>query len=177
MLAIQISTTDHPGSASDRISFFRTNSLIFGTTDSVAGGGNRLGQQPSCDYSHNGGFCSVYIVDKTGKGFEIYKTFGSIEEDSTVPLGVQDLQHDGNPEVVVNQRFASIFKQCVASWPAIYAWTGDGYMNVSDRFKNFYRGQLDKLNKLISTCRRADLRSIRGTRNVCRRRARSSKDC
>jgi sugar lactone lactonase YvrE len=103
----------------------------------------------SCNDFHNGGFCSVYIVDKTVKGFQIYKTFGSIEDGGSVPLGVQDLQHDGNLEVVINQRFAWTFKQCVASWPATYAWTGDGYMNVSDRFKDFYRSQLDTLNKLI----------------------------
>jgi len=104
----------------------------------------------SCNDYPNGGLCSVYIVDKTRTGFEIYKTVGSIEPGGTVPLGVQDLRHDGNLEVVINQPFTSIFSKCIASWPAIYAAsTGDGYPDVSDRFKDFYRGQLDALKKPI----------------------------
>jgi len=103
----------------------------------------------SCNDYPYGGLCSVYIVDKTRTGFEIYKTFGSIEPGGTVPLGVQDLGHDGNLEVVVSQPFTSIFSQCIASWPAIYASTGDGYSDVSDHFKDFYRAQLDALKKPI----------------------------
>ena len=102
----------------------------------------------SCSDFSNAGFCSVYIVDKTRTGFEIYRTLGSIEPGGTAPLGVQDLGHDGNLEVIVNQPFTSVFSQCFVSWPAIYASIGDGYRNVSDRFKDFYRGQLDALNKL-----------------------------
>jgi sugar lactone lactonase YvrE len=114
---------------------------------------------PSCSDSHSGGFCSVYIIDKTGMGFEIYQTFGSIEPGGTVPLGIQDLKHDGNLQVIVSQPFTSILNrqpsppplrvQCIASWPAIYASSGGGYPNVSDHFKDFYRDQLDALNKLI----------------------------
>jgi sugar lactone lactonase YvrE len=102
----------------------------------------------SCSDFSNAGFCSVYIVDKTRTGFEIYRTLGSIEPGGTAPLGVQDLGHDGNLEVIVNQPFTPVFSQCFVSWPAIYASSGDGYRNVSDRFKDFYRGQLDALNKL-----------------------------
>jgi Beta-propeller repeat len=103
----------------------------------------------SCNDYPNGGLCSVYIVDKTRTGFETYKTVGSIEPGGTVPLGVQDLKHDGNLEVVINQPFTSIFSKCIASWPAIYASTGDGYPDVSDRFKDFYQAQLDALKKPI----------------------------
>ena len=109
----------------------------------------RPGSTASCSDSHIGGFCSVYIVDKTRTGFEIYKTFGSIEAGGMVPLGFQDLRHDGNLEVIVSEPFAAMYKQCIASWPAIYASTDGGYRNVSDRFKDFYQGQLDALNKLI----------------------------
>lgn len=105
----------------------------------------------SCNDYPIGGFCSVYIVDKTRTGFEIYKTVGSIEPGGTVPLGIQDLGHDGNLEVIISQPFTSIFKQCVASWPAIYAPIGDGYRNVSDRFQDFYRSRLDALNQPIPT--------------------------
>jgi hypothetical protein len=108
-----------------------------------------VAQMASCTDFPNEGFCAVYIVDKTSTGFEIYKTIGSIEPGGTVPLGVQDLGHDGNLEVIISQPFTSIFSQCIASWSAIYAWTGGGYRNVSDRFKDFYRGQLDALNKGI----------------------------
>ena len=103
----------------------------------------------SCSDFPNGGFCSVYIVDKTTTGFEIYMTLGSIEPGGTVPLGIQDLKHDGNLEVIISQLFTSMFKQCFARLPAIYASSGRGYPNVSDRFKDFYRGQLDALDKLI----------------------------
>ncbi len=65
-------------------------------------------------------------------------------------MGIQDLRHDGNLEVIINQQFTSIYNQCIANWPTIYAWTGDGYANVSDRFRDFYREQLDALNKMIS---------------------------
>jgi len=125
-----------------------------------------MGGKVSCSDSHNGGFCSVYIVDKTKTGFEVYEALGSIDAGGIVPLGVQDLGHDGNLEVVISQPFTSIFKlllssdrkarvlsgehKCIASWPTVYAWTGDGYKNVSDRFKDFYRNQLDALNKTIS---------------------------
>ena len=51
--------------------------------------------------------------------------------------------------MIISQPFTSIIKQCIASWPAIYASSGGGYPNVSDRFKDFYRDQLDALNKLI----------------------------
>jgi hypothetical protein len=103
----------------------------------------------SCSDFPIGGFCSVYIIDKTRTGFEIYKTVGSIEAGGTVPLGIQDLKHDGNLEVIISQLFTSMFKQCFARLPAIYASSGGGYPNVSDRFKDFYRDQLDTLNKLI----------------------------
>ncbi len=106
-------------------------------------------QMASCSDFPNGGFCSVYIIDKTKTGFEIYKTIGSIEPGGTVPLGIQDLKHDGNLEVIISQLFTSMFKQCFARLPAVYASSGRGYPNVSDRFKDFYRGQLDALNKLI----------------------------
>jgi sugar lactone lactonase YvrE len=121
-----------------------------------------MGGKVSCSDSHNGGLCSVYIVDKTKTGFEVYKSLGSIDAGGIVPLGIQDLGHDGNLEVVISQPFTSIFKlmpgrpilsgehKCIASWPTVYAWTGDGYKNVSDRFKDFYRNQLDALNKTIS---------------------------
>ena len=103
----------------------------------------------SCSDSHKATFCAVYIVDKTTTGFEVYKTFGSIDGDGTVPLGIQDLRHDGNLQVIVSQAFTSRFGECIATWPAIYAWIGNGYTSVSDRFQDFYRGQLDSLNKMI----------------------------
>ena len=80
-----------------------------------------VAQTASCSDFPGEGFCSVYIVDKTRTGFEIYKTIGSTEPGGTLPLGVQDLRHDGNLEVIISQPFTSIFSQCIASWPAIYA--------------------------------------------------------
>ncbi len=104
----------------------------------------------SCSDPHKWTFCSVYIVDKTSTGFEVYKTLGSIDGSGNVPLGVQDLGHDGNLELIVSQTFTSIPRQCRATWPATYAWKGSGYSNVSDDFKDFYRSQLDATKQLIA---------------------------
>jgi len=104
----------------------------------------------SCSDPHGWTFCSVYIVDKTSTGFEVYKTLGSIDGSGNVPLGIQNLGHDGNLELIVSQTFTSIPRQCRAIWPAIYAWRGSGYSNVSEDFKDFYRIQLDATKGLIA---------------------------
>ena len=149
--SIEISVSDHPGvvDGTQKLRSYKFADLRHDGFMSLVAQTSSDGAA-SCSDSHNMVFCGVYIIDKTGTGFEAYKTFGSIDAGGgIVPLGVQDLRHDGNLEVIVSQPFTSIFRQCIATWPAIYAWSGNGYTNVSDRFKDFYRGQVDTLDKLI----------------------------
>ena len=95
----------------------------------------------------------VYIIDKTASGFEIYLSGGAIGAGSDVSANVKDLRHDGSLEFLLDRGIGSITGKCSAKWAEIYAWTGSGYTNVSDRFKDFYKQRLDSLNKRISTLR------------------------
>ncbi len=63
--------------------------------------------------------------------------------------GVKDLNGDGHYEVIVDVYFASggSIDHCDATWPVIYAWTGDGYGDVSRGFKHYYEQQLAVLQK------------------------------
>jgi hypothetical protein len=93
--------------------------------------------------------CSeVYIVDKTASGFETYGAAGG--EGPDVSSNIMDVRRDGNLEYVADWVLGTLRARCIASWPVIYAWSDSGYRNVSDRFKDFYRQQLDSLNKTIS---------------------------
>ena len=150
MLAVQTSTTSTllPGGGPQKLRSYKFADLRHDGFMSLVAATAPDGTS-SCSDSHKWTFCSVFIVDQTSTGFEVYKTLGSIDAGGNVPLGVQDLQHDGNLELIVSQAFTSIPKQCMATWPAIYAWRGTGYNNVSDRFKEFYRNQLDAIKQLI----------------------------
>ncbi len=63
--------------------------------------------------------------------------------------GVKDLDGDGHYEVIMDVYFASggSIDHCDATWPVIYAWTGDGYGDVSRDFKHYYEQQLAVLQK------------------------------
>ena len=96
------------------------------------------------------GYCrDVYVVDKTASGFEIYSTGGSAGDGSDVSAKIKDLRHDGHLEFLLLDDLGEIKLKCAANWTAIYAWTGGGYTNVSEQFKDFYRQRLDTINKLI----------------------------
>jgi hypothetical protein len=97
------------------------------------------------------GMCrEVDIIDRTASGFETYLTEGDPESGNDVSGKIKDLHHDGKQEFLLSSRFGEIKDQCRGDWTAIFAWTGGGYTNVSDRFKDFYRQQLDSLNQKIS---------------------------
>ena len=49
----------------------------------------------------------------------------------------------------LDDTIGSLGVQCAVNLPAIYAWTGSNYANVSARFKDFYRQRLDSVNKEI----------------------------
>ena len=91
----------------------------------------------------------VYIIDKTASGFEVYSSGGAIDSAADVSGSIKDLRRDGHLEFILDDTLAKQ-DECQATWPVIYAWTGSGYTNVSDRFKDFYRQQLDSLNKQIA---------------------------
>ena len=77
-------------------------------------------------------------------------TEGDPEAGNDVSGKIKDLNHDGKQEFLLSSRFGEIKDQCSGDWTAIFAWTGGGYTNVSRRFKDFYRQQLDSLNQKIS---------------------------
>ncbi len=91
----------------------------------------------------------VEIIDKTVSGFELYSSGGDIGAGSDVSAKIRDLRHDGHLEFLLSSGLGSIPQRCSANWTAIYAWTGANYTDVSDRFKDFYRGRLQLLDKAI----------------------------
>jgi hypothetical protein len=105
--------------------------------------GEGVTDRPSCS--------DIYIVDRTNEGFELYFTAGGIGAASDVPRSIVDLRNDGTKEVLLDINFAEIPQRCVATWPAIYSWTGNNYTNVSDNFKEFYRARLQTVEKRIAS--------------------------
>jgi hypothetical protein len=92
----------------------------------------------------------VYIIDKTSQGFEIYLAGGDIGAGEDVSGGIEDVGKDGRLEFISDETLAEYDTRCNVTFPSIYAWTGHDYANVSEHFKDFYRQQIDPLNKQIS---------------------------
>lgn len=92
----------------------------------------------------------VAIIDKTSTGFEFYDfsaAVPSLDFDS-----VQDLKNDGRYELIVRAGVASGGpNHCAATWPVVYAWTGNGYSDVSSQYKGYYEKQLASLKEQIAT--------------------------
>jgi hypothetical protein len=65
---------------------------------------------------------------------------------------VEDINGDGNNELIVDQIFASSngVNHCIGTWPVVYAWNGTGYANVGTEFKGFYRKTLTELKRQIT---------------------------
>jgi hypothetical protein len=87
---------------------------------------------------------TIEIVDRTALGFEEYDGVGFLDD-------IEDLGHDGNLEVLVDNSMGEFPDHCEINWTKIYAWTGQNYTNVSDKFKGFYRQRLKTLNRIIPT--------------------------
>jgi hypothetical protein len=89
------------------------------------------------------------VFDKTPSGFEDY------DFDTTTDFSfdsIEDLNGDGHHELVVNAGLAAGGHgtgHCVASWPVIYAWNGNGYADVSSKYRKYYEQQLASLQKQI----------------------------
>ncbi|MFZ0660133.1 MAG: hypothetical protein WAM05_15515 [Candidatus Binataceae bacterium] len=91
--------------------------------------------------------CYLWIVDKTPSGFESY----SAEARSGL-AGIKDLGGDGKLELIVSTEFTSYLgaMHCIAIWPVIYAWTGNGYTNVSNQYRGYYEKQLASMKEQIA---------------------------
>ncbi len=92
----------------------------------------------------------VDIFDKVPGGFEDFEVASN--GPGVYFDGVKDLNGDGHYEVIVDGHFAGggSIDHCEATWPVIYAWTGDGYGDVSRQFRNYYQQQLASLQKQIA---------------------------
>jgi hypothetical protein len=88
----------------------------------------------------------IYIVNKVPSAFDVYNGVGSGGTD--VSDDIESIQ--GKLVYVGDSSLGMVKGQCYANWPVIYAWSGDSYKNESDRFKDYYQGQLERLKKTIS---------------------------
>jgi hypothetical protein len=101
----------------------------------------------------------LYIFDKTPAGFERYTTDGAYGDD--LADSVLDINHDGRHELVLwgdlltatgytprGQRVSEV--GCDAKWPLVFAWTGVGYSEVSDQYKDYYRNYLKSLETQLA---------------------------
>ena len=82
------------------------------------------------------------IFDKTASGFDAYTSWAAFGENS-----VQDINHDGKFELVLDSPIGPPGSSLACTWPLIFAWTGSDYREVSTQFKNYYRRHLDELDK------------------------------
>ena len=90
----------------------------------------------------------IYVVDKVPSGFDVYYGTGLTGSGTDVSDSIETIQ--GKLFYLGAGDLGMIKGKCYAGWPVIYAWSGDGYKNESDRFKEYYQAQLDRLKKTIS---------------------------
>jgi hypothetical protein len=99
---------------------------------------------------NDGRFCHLSVVDKTNGGFNRYVFDLSLGTDGPE---IQDLGGNGNLELIVPTDLTGYQGggYCMARWPVIYAWTGNGYSDVSGQYRGYYERQLVSLQKEIAT--------------------------
>jgi len=97
----------------------------------------------------DGRFCDLNIIDKTSSGFNLSNLQIGHAADGAV---IEDIAGNGHFELIVSTDFTGYqgAQHCVAKWPVIYAWTGTGYSDVSDQYKDYYARQLTSLQKEIA---------------------------
>jgi hypothetical protein len=93
----------------------------------------------------SGRFCDVEIIDKTASGFEVYDVDSSSAH-------LRDINGSGSLELIAEVDLTSYegASHCQATWPVIYAWTGNGYADVSSQYREYYQQQLAFLKKEIA---------------------------
>ncbi len=64
---------------------------------------------------------------------------------------IKDLGGNGRLELIVPTEITGDYgaAYCVVTGPVIYAWTGDGYSDVSSEYKSYYQQQLAALQKQV----------------------------
>jgi len=99
---------------------------------------------------NDGKFCHLFVVDETAGGF---KKYGFDPAHYANGPEIKDLAGDGNLELVVPTDLTGYesAQYCVAQWPVIYAWTSNGYSDVSSHYKGYYEQLLASLQKDIGT--------------------------
>jgi hypothetical protein len=106
-------------------------------------------QEPECN--------EFFIFDRTPKGFESYETDRAYGDD--LANSVLDINHDDSHELVLWGQLAPVATglergrlqlTCDAKWPLIFAWTGNGYSEVSDQYKDYYRNYLKSLETRLA---------------------------
>ena len=92
------------------------------------------------------------IFDKTPAGFESYDLDMYGEVYFSKDDGVEDINKDGNSELVVwtlEWLPTPMGEEC--TWPRIFAWTGNGYSEVTAHYKKFYEKFLNSLQQQLAT--------------------------
>jgi hypothetical protein len=94
----------------------------------------------------DGRFCDVQIFDKTASRFEVYDAQSSRAE-------IRDIDGNGTLQLIADVDFTiwAGSNHCQARWPMIYAWTGNGYTDVSNKYRHFYEQKLGSLKERIAT--------------------------
>jgi hypothetical protein len=107
-------------------------------------------QSPECN--------ELDIFDRTPTGFELYHTDAAYGQD--LANSVLDINHDGRHELILwgdllnatgyydSKRVSEV--GCDAEWPLVFAWTGNGYSEVSVKYKDYYRKYLKSLETQIA---------------------------
>jgi hypothetical protein len=91
--------------------------------------------------------CSdLTIFEKGSSGIEGFDFSGPPLLDDNVKEVVKDLRGNGDLQLVVRTYSVPTGEDL---WPSIYAWTGNGYTNVSSHYPEYYRKWLASLKKEI----------------------------
>ncbi len=103
------------------------------------------------------------IFDKVSGGVEEFDYAGyagAPVRDDNVNNVVRDLAGDGHWELVVRPYNAVTGEDL---WPSIYAWSANGYTNVSSRYPKYYRTWLASLKKEIAKLKKERQRLLHAT--------------
>ena len=99
------------------------------------------------------------IYDKGPTDIEEHYYSGGLAS-TDIKSVVKDIKDDGHFELVAPLGAASY---CDEDWPSVYAWTGNGYTNVSSRYPKYYRSWLASLKKEIAKLERERVRLAQAT--------------
>jgi hypothetical protein len=103
------------------------------------------------------GCLELDILDRTPTGFELYRAKGAVGHD--LANSVLDINHDGRHELVLWDDLTGYINWvrapgygvgCEAKWPLIFTWMGNGYSEVSDQYKDYYRNYLKSVEARLA---------------------------